>query len=293
MRAAKGYVAAGGEARFLTRIIRYFGADKMVEDITKADIEEAGEALYPKGATDTRRRQVRVPINAVVNWATDNRRQPSTDKRRVRWLTPEEAEKLLKAAANLTLPRHSIPERYTVQKIAALLGTGMRTGECFAAEAIDFNQSTAQLWLPGIEDGSGKTVSSARWVEFPERAIKVMGDLPEEGRLFKTPYGKDIVLRKNGGGQMAASFKKAVVAAELETKGPRKVTPHTLRHTWATWFYAQTRDFGRLQDLGGWEKADTANRYRKLAPADLSERLFKHGWDFTVEGPTPQKLRAV
>jgi hypothetical protein len=33
-------------------------------------------------------------------------------------------------------------------------------------------------------------------------------------------------------------------------------------------------------DLGGWDKADTANRYRKIAPDDLGARLLAHGWDF-------------
>lgn len=69
------------------------------------------------------------------------------------------------------------------------------------------------------------------------------------------------------------------------------VTPHVLRHTWATWFYAQTRDFGTLTDQGGWSKADMANRYRKLAPDDLSERLLKHGWDFRAYLPKDRRTR--
>jgi len=65
------------------------------------------------------------------------------------------------------------------------------------------------------------------------------------------------------------------------------VTPHVLRHTWATWFYSQTRDFGGLLDLGGWRKADMAQRYRKIAPADLPARLMAHGWDYTQTGAGP------
>ena len=55
-----------------------------------------------------------------------------------------------------------------------------------------------------------------------------------------------------------------------------------MRHTWATWFYAQTRDFGALLDQGGWAKADMANRYRKIAPDDLTDRLLAMGWNFSV-----------
>ena len=64
----------------------------------------------------------------------------------------------------------------------------------------------------------------------------------------------------------------------------RDVTHHVLRHTWATWFYAATRDYGRLLDLGGWRTTSTAERYRKLAPADLGHQLESIGWDFTKLG---------
>lgn len=51
----------------------------------------------------------------------------STDRKRLRWLTPEEAERLIEAAAALTLPRHTAPETYTLAKIAFLLGLVRRT----------------------------------------------------------------------------------------------------------------------------------------------------------------------
>jgi integrase len=82
---------------------------------------------------------------------------------------------------------------------------------------------------------------------------------------------------------MAEAFGKVREAAGLG----EDIVPYTLRHTWATWFYARTKDFGRLLDLGGWNKADTANRYRKAAPADLGNRLLEHGWDFRQDVGEP------
>jgi len=286
-KAASGYVDAGGEARFLPKLIRYFGEDTMIEDIDEPQIVAAGVAIYPMRAPDTIRRQVRVPVTAVVRWAQGDRRRPSTDNKRVRWLTPEEAEELIKAASGLTLPRHSNPEPYTVAKIAFLLGSGCRTGECFAADVADWNEGTSQLWIPATETGAGKTHSAMRWVKLPPRSVALMGDLPLKGRMFRTAYGKPIALREAGGGQMQATFNKARDLAGLGDD----VTPHVLRHTWATWFHAQTRDFGGLMDQGGWAKADMANRYRKLAPDDLSDRLLDHGWDFRPESPEARRSR--
>lgn len=284
-KAAKGYVDSGGEARFLPPIMQFFGEGMMVEDIDEADIVACEISIYPTAAPSTRRRQVRVPINAVLRWHAGKRRGPSTDVKRTRWLEPEEFERLIDAA-----DAHLIP------KIAFLVGSGCRTGEMFALDATDWRPETRQAWIAGEEDGAGKTDSSTRWVRLPDRSIELMGELPETGKLFLTPKGVPYKLRQKGGGQIQTAFNKARDAAGLEGGGPRKVTPHVLRHTWATWYYAQTKDFGGLMDLGGWAKSDMANRYRKLAPDDLADRLLRFGWDFRQKSVNPEKrpnLRVV
>lgn len=274
--AAKGYADAGGEARYLPRLLQYFGPHTMIEDIDEALVVQAELELYPDASPETRRRQVRVPISAVVRWSRGLRRRPRSDRPRTRWLTPEEAERLIAAAARLTLPRHPRPERRTLAKIAFLLGSGCRPAECFVAEVKDWNPATRQWWIPAEHVGAGKTDGAARWVRLPARAVDLIGAMPDVGRAFLTPYDQPIVVTGESGGQMAESFNRARDAAGLGAD----VVPYTLRHTWATWYYAQTRDFGALMDLGGWTKADTANRYRKLAPDDLADRLLDHGWDF-------------
>lgn len=264
--AAKGYVDAGGEARFLPRLIAHFGPELTIDEIGEPELTAAALELYPRAAPDTHRRQVRVPVSAVIRWARGERRRPSTDVRRTDWLTPEEVERLLQAA-----------DPATAAKIGFLVGTGARPGEMLAAEVRDWNPATRQLWISGEETGAGKTPLAARFVRLPGRSVALLGDLPHVGRMFVTPKGKPYVLRRNGGGQIKAAFDKAVARADLG----RHITPYILRHTWATWFYAATRDFGQLLDLGGWAKADMANRYRKMAPDDLEERVLAHDWVFS------------
>ena len=89
-------------------------------------------------------------------------------------------------------------------------------------------------------------------------------------------------MRAQGGGQIAAGFNKARASAGLG----RDVTPHTCRHTWATWHFAVQKDFVRLMVEGGWSKADMALRYTKLAPLDLANQLADFGWHFS-----PPKIR--
>ena len=255
--AAQAYANAGHEARFLPKLMLHFGQHTCIEDIGEVEIVAAGMAIYPEAKPETVRRQVRVPIQAVINFAQGKRREPRSDAPRTRWLTPEEAEKLLACAGG------------AASKIAFLLGTGCRTGEMFALDRSEINDSTQQAWIDDPKNGEG------RWIRIAPRAWDLL-DLPDVGAVFRTPKGVPYKMRAKGGGQMAGAFNKARDLAGLG----EDVTPHVLRHTWATWFYAQTKDFGGLMDLGGWKKADMANRYRKLAPADLADRLHAHGWNF-------------
>ncbi|TNC43554.1 hypothetical protein FHG66_20950, partial [Rubellimicrobium rubrum] len=105
-------------------------------------------------------------------------------------------------------------------------------------------------------------------------------------RAFRAPNGEEYVLHDRRGGQMAKAFNKIRDTAGLGDD----VVPYTLRHTWATWFYAQTGDWKRLLDLGGWNKGDTARRYTKAAPEDLGNRLLAHGWDFRRKSGAPVRF---
>lgn len=265
--AVVAYIEAGGEARFLGPIVAHFGPDRLVADIDLDAVNRAARALYPEAAPATVNRQLITPISAVVamHCRTTGQRPPVFPRRpeptgRVRWLTPDEAEALLAACDARIAP-----------VVAFLLGTGCRTGEAFALDAAQLYLVTREAWIADPKNGR------PRMVRIPRRSAALLTGLPGEGPVFRTPKGQPYALRRGRGGQMQAAFNAARDAAGL---GP-EVTPHVLRHTWATWFYAQTRDFGALMDLGGWQKADMANRYRKLAPADLGARLLAKGWDFT------------
>jgi len=270
--AALAYMNAGGESRFLGRILAYFGPDAMLGAIDNAAINAAAAALYPGAANATINRQLITPISAVVNMAAaeglaDPRRfkRRKGDPHRTRWLTPAEAEALIAAA-----PAHILPA------LGFMLGGGCRCSEAIGIDMKDFYPATAQAWLPDTKNGHPRMIS------LPRRAFDLVRaqPLPDLGPLCRTPRGAPYVLRANGGGQISAAFAQARAAAGL---GP-DVTPHVLRHTWATWYYAQTKDFGGLLDLGGWQKADMAQRYRKIAPANLAAQLFDLGWDFTALG---------
>jgi integrase len=273
--AALTYMQAGGEARYLGPILQHLGPKFRLVDVTNDLVNRVAQALYPKAAPATINRQVVTPISAVVNMAADDdlcaprrfRRRPE-DNSRLDWLTPEQAEAALAVASERG-------RRFLV----FMLGTGCRTNETLRLDRADLHLDTCEAWVAEAKN------DDPRMVRFPLRTRQVLatGWLPEVGCIFRTPKGLPYRLRGDDGrglgGQIKGELDKIRTAAQLPF-----LTPHILRHTWATWFYAQTRDFGALMDFGGWKKADMANRYRKIAPADLGDRLLKHGWDFRPSG---------
>lgn len=283
--AAVTYVESGGERRFLPRLARYFGPDKLVRDIDADTVNACARALFPHAAPATVNRQVITPIAAIVNLEAETngytprrfrrRREP---RARQRWLTPAEAEALIGAAGD-------VAQGATRLIVLTLLGTGLRAGELTAIERQHLHLGSAEAYVADSKTGA------ARMVWFPRRTAAALeaAQLPEAGAVFRTPRGAPYARQAGRGGPFRRAFNTARDRAGLGDD----VTPHVCRHTWATWFYAATRDFGRLMDLGGWVRADTANRYRKIAPVWLPQALLDHGWDFGGrENLTVERRRA-
>ncbi|MET4101193.1 hypothetical protein ABIE58_000610 [Roseovarius sp. MBR-78] len=279
--AAELYIQQGGEERFLPKIVKHFGPHTRVDEISHLDIARAARAIYPDAKPETVRRQLRVPIKAVQNFAAGRRRERIPDTRRTRWLTPEEAERLLVTAADPEAIGLRDPNLETLRKIAFMLGSGAGPGETMAALGENWNPGTREWWLEGT-----KTVFRARYVLLPTRAVELIGTIPDSGPAFPAPDGQPYTFRKNRGGQMAVAFNKVRDAAGFGTD----VTPYVLRHTRHSWMYAMTKDWGDLLDQGGWNRSDTANRYRKITPDDLGHRLLEHGWDFRRNPGAPVRF---
>lgn len=261
-----------GSTIHLWRIIQHFG-DLPINAIDHLDKVEAGLEILPEATKETRRREIESVITAVINYGSGHRRVPNTRPATTRWFSPEEVERILTAADDEDVVGRWDPMRHTRKKIALMVGAGPNPGEMIAIDVEDVRRESKQIWI-----GEDKTPFRPRWTRPADRAWDLMGDFPHEGRAFRTPQGKPHVARVRGGGQMASAFKRIAEAAGVELK--RGEGPRLLRHTWATFHYAQNKDLQLLMRLGGWGKSDTAFYYAKFAPDDLADRVLAHGWDF-------------
>lgn len=272
----------GGEGKYLAKIIAHFGPKWRLIDVDNDAVNRAAAALYPNAGPATINRQLVTPISAVYRMAAEDgkvadrrfrrRKEPRT---RLRWLTPEEAEALMSACEPRLLPI-----------VAFLLETGCRTSEALSLTIQHLHLDPCEAYVGISKNGDGKMVS------FPLRTKRIMAasGLPEAGAVFRTPKGKPYrlvnAMGDRLGGQIKGAFDKARTAAGLG----EDVTPHTLRHTFATWHYAVNRDLILLMERGGWRKPDMAISYTKLAPADLPRRLYAHGWDLREKSVQTERL---
>ena len=117
----------------------------------------------------------------------------------------------------------------------------------------------------------------------PRAAVALKSIAPDSGALWRKTNGRPMKRPSNW-----KAFENATARAQLHD-----VTPHTLRHTFATWYCAQTKDLLRCKALGGWSRTTTLERYAKLAPQSLPQELLAYGWDFSDQSAAEAPIRTV
>ncbi len=269
--AALHYMENGGDACHLIPVLQYFGETKLSQ-IGQAEVVAAAKKLGKKKdgtmkAPQTVNRQVYTPVSAVMNHAARLKwcpkpvfARPSQPNGRVRYLTFDEAERLIAAAAPHLRPL-----------VIFLLHTGARL-----SEALYLDWQHVDLVARRVEFHNTKNGES-RGVPLHERVVAALkGTAHTQGAVFRRPDGKPYESRGGkGGGQVKKAWGSMIKRAKIED-----FSPHDCRHTWATWFYKSSRDSLGLMRAGGWKSERMVARYAHLNPDDLRG---------TIDGMTPQK----
>lgn len=267
--AANAYMLNARDIRFLDRLIEHF-KDKPLGEIDNAAMTRASNALYPRAAPATIRRQLYVPVKAIINFVKDDRlRAPKGEGRRTAFFTPEQAEDLIR---QLTTQRNP----YMAALVTFWIGQGPRTSETINLCGKDVNLSARYAVLKETKNGEERTITLIPRVV---AALSVLPTIREPGPVFRRFDGTPFQERKGRGGYVRNPFRYAVEKIGLD---PEEFTPHVCRHTWATWFYAVTKDPLRLKSEGGW-LSNEYQRYVKAAPAGLADSVREHNWDFMGE----------
>jgi integrase len=171
--------------------------------------------------------------------------------------------------------------------LVLLLGTGARMSEAIELDWRDVDLAGARVIFWRTKGGPRRVAM------LQPRVIAALAALPErDGPVFRwrTPRAKRRSAYtdrgRREGGQIKTAWRGALRRAQLD-----QLTPHDLRHTWATWHYALNRDPLLLKAEGGWSSVTLVERYAHLMPKG-QEGAIRVFWHLPDTSPSRDGARA-
>ena len=251
----------------MSPVLEYFQTTPLGR-INQDALDRGARKLFPNASDATRNRQFFTPVSAVLHHAAHRDwcqrpiiRRPKASPQRIRWLMPEEADRLLAACADHLRPL-----------VTFLLYTGARAGEALWLDWRNVDLASRQVVLTSRKTADGNPES--RGVPLHARVVAAVGNLPHRlGEVFRRPDGQPYARPKrrddtSAGSRISTGFKAACRRAGIDN-----FHPHDCRHTWATWHYAANHDLGSLQRLGGWKSVSMVMRYTHVNVSELAHTI--------------------
>lgn len=285
-RAALSYLEAEPRSKStkasVAKLVAHF-RNTIIGKINQEAADRAVTAIVGDAAAPgTKNRAVYTPLIAILNHAAwrewcdaprIKKKKPPTG--RTRWLTPDEALALIHAASPHIRPL-----------LVFLFGTGARMSEAMRLRWRDVDLREARCVFRDTKNGAQRVAG------LPPAAVAALASLPHrDGHVFLTERGEPYADKEDEGGQIKTAWHTACRRAGLvacvradheieDAVGPYSAirivptaTPHTARHSWATWFYLMCRDLLKLKDEGGWKTLSMCERYTHLATSEMIPRI--------------------
>lgn len=200
-------------------------------------------------------------VNHRLEWGLPN---PVTGRMlrepdgRVRWLTPEEADRLVVAARGVRAP-------YLADLIEIALHTGLRREELLGLEWCRVDLAADVIRLEGRHTKAGKPrtvpINHTARRALLSRASYRASTAPDTPWVFADRHGDRVVDPRKG-------FLSACRGA-----GISDFRFHDLRHTCASWLVQRGTTLQVVAEILGHSTAAMANRYAHLAPHQAREAL--------------------
>jgi integrase/recombinase XerD len=148
-----------------------------------------------------------------------------------------------------------------------LYGTGIRLGECIRLDVADVDLLQEQLF---VRTGKGK---KDRVVPIPARALMALDAYLRDARPDLVKHNQTSALftswlgTRLKPGTLQAMLRRRAQAAQLAVP----LSPHVLRHSYATHLLRGGADVRHVQELLGHAQLDSTMRYTRVAVSDLAK----------------------
>ena len=257
-------------------LIRLFGVDRFLDEITTKDIERLKRDRYQEGISTATILHTFNLIRGMWKYGKSMGYQVSDiqfpelklPKHRLRYLTIDEEKRLLHELDpkregtglkpyndRLDIMKRAMQDSYDI--VVILLDTGARYSEISDIEWININldEKTIRLWRPKVQNES--------ILYMTDRVFRILD------RRIQERYSPYVFTNKAGGprGYAGQSIRKAMNRAGLTD-----CTIHTLRHTHATRLIQNGMSVYEVKELLGHSDIKTTMRYAHLEQRDVSSR---------------------
>ena len=262
----KSKVSCDKEDGFYRNWISGVLGDKPLVEIAPFDLERLKKVMLDAGKSPKTTHYCLAVVRQVFNFAKRNGvfhgdnpvtfvKKPTADNRRLRFLTHEEADRLLVALADRSSDVHDM----------ALLSLhcGLRAGEIFSLKWQDVDLGRGVLSLLDTKSGKCRAAIMTDAVKDMLAARQAVTIL--SGLVFPSRTGERIV-------EMSNTFQLVADGMGLNngvTDRRQKVVFHTCRHTFASWLVEQGVDLYVVRELMGHGSLSMTERYSHLSPDKL------------------------
>ena len=139
-----------------------------------------------------------------------------------------------------------------------LYATGIRVAECCGLDCDDLDRSHGTVRVLGKGD-------KERVVPVGDAALAAI-----DSYLAARGGGSGPLFTNHRGGRLTTRSVHRIVGRQARLSGlDRRVTPHTLRHTFATHMLGEGADLRLIQELLGHSRLSTTQRYTHVSPEQL------------------------
>jgi len=234
-----------------------------LDDVCRADVQNwllAGHVAGLSPATLSRRLSVlRALWDSSVQFGLCKKnvaagvQSPKQRKRLPRSLPPEQTEKLLQ-------PTDDVSDLRDTALLYVMYGCGLRVSEVVGLNAIDIDINMKELRVLG----KGR---KERIVPMPAGVVSVVA----EYIASRQSLSEAVFLNRRGGRLTVRSVQRMLKKRALQTGSDISVTPHRLRHSFATHLLVGGVDLRAIQELLGHSSLATTERYTSLDINKLTE----------------------
>jgi len=222
-------------------------------------------------------REKLVSSNPIKNIST-----PKVEKPLPTALTVDEAFRLMESPKDSPKKSSSNGKLRDCAILELLYSSGLRVGELVGLNA---NQLDLDLGIVRVM-GKGKKERivpiGSKAVEALKAYIEGRGELEGEDPLF---------INRRGGRLSARSIGRLIKKYTKSSSIFRKISPHSLRHSFATHLLDAGADIREIQEMLGHASLSTTQRYIHLSPGKLMEVYDKaHPRSFKNMSPHPSPL---